>query len=89
MPATLSDLNDFPSTQASWKLYPNPAKHASIIQDEVGRGLEPEIIGEAGRMVKRFSACEGRREYPLDLPAGVYMVRERRGGTVQRIVVVE
>ncbi|MEN3040157.1 MAG: SBBP repeat-containing protein [Bacteroidia bacterium] len=73
----------------SWRLYPNPSTTTFFIENVLGREAEFEVIGGNGQVLRSLSAPVGVQEYRLSLPAGVYMVRERRSGTVQRIVVGE
>jgi hypothetical protein len=69
-----------------WFISPNPTNGNFSIQ-RPGRGLF-ELVDVTGKRISSFSSADGQDiTAELQLPAGVYVVREISSGTTQKIIV--
>ncbi|MCS7189494.1 MAG: T9SS type A sorting domain-containing protein [Bacteroidia bacterium] len=74
---------------SGWQVYPNPNNGNFVIRNQLGWLGWFEVIDGWGRVLGEYSIGEGEHSFPVRLSAGVYVVRERGSGTVERVVVVE
>ncbi|MCX8113280.1 MAG: SBBP repeat-containing protein [Bacteroidia bacterium] len=72
-----------------WRVYPNPAMGWCMVENGLGRVGFWEVVDRTGQVVAVWEGGEGIFVRAIALPAGVYIIRERGSGTVQRLVVVE
>jgi hypothetical protein len=68
----------------TWRVYPNPTSGSFTI--ESGEDGTFELINGHGQVVQVYEVRRGRTELQATLSAGVYYLRERRSGTVQKVV---
>jgi len=71
--------------QAGWQIYPNPNEGAFTIYSEGGGVFE--LIDGAGRVLHRVKVDNRKVEVRVDVPAGLYFIREVRSGAVQKVVI--
>ncbi|MCX7652081.1 MAG: T9SS type A sorting domain-containing protein [Bacteroidia bacterium] len=74
---------------SSWQVYPNPNDGRFVIRNGLGYTASFEVSDAYSRVLGVYDVQPGEQQLRLMLPAGVYFIRERRSGTVQRVVVVE
>lgn len=72
-----------------WRLYPNPSSRVFVIENELGRMGVFELVEVSGRILYAWRLNVGTHEMRIELPAGVYYVRERESGSVQRLMILE
>ncbi|MCS7227221.1 MAG: T9SS type A sorting domain-containing protein, partial [Gloeomargarita sp. SKYB31] len=74
---------------SSWQVYPNPNDGRFVIRNGLGRVGWFEVIDAWGRVLGEYFIGEGEHSFPERLAAGMYVVRERESGTMERLIVVE
>ena len=86
---TLSPVVSISRTAATWSVLPNPVGATRILDVRTG-GKTPQFVLHAidGKPVRHFEP--GRTQLSLaGLPAGLYLLRNRVDGQVQRVIVEE
>jgi hypothetical protein len=71
----------------TWRVYPNPTSGSFTIESSEDGTFE--LINGHGQVVQVYEVRRGRAELRATLSAGVYYLRERRSGTVQKVVILE
>ena len=66
-------------------IYPNPNDGIFTIYSE--RGGIFELMDGAGRVLHRVKVDNGQVEVRVDVPAGLYFIREVRTGAVQKVAI--
>jgi hypothetical protein len=75
-----------PSTKKSWHIFPNPTTTGCfILQTEQGGVFE--LIDISGKVIQTYNVFNTTEQIQVDLPCGVYFIRERKSGYTQKLVI--
>ncbi|MCS7028293.1 MAG: SBBP repeat-containing protein [Bacteroidia bacterium] len=75
------------SIQSYFSLYPNPAQSYIVIENHTSTIQEYEIADVSGKVLKVQTLPQGKNTVELNLPAGVYIIRDRKQGKTEKFVV--
>ncbi len=66
-----------------WKLYPNPSSGTFTLQTEKGGVFE--LMDITGRVINTFKLQNNTETLQINLPSGMYFIREKDSGATQKI----
>jgi len=72
---------------SGWRVYAAPLSGAFMIENRLGRMGDFELVDVSGRVLDTWRLDVGIHEVRVKVPRGLYFVRERRSGTVKRLVI--
>jgi len=68
-----------------WSIYPNPSTGNFTLQSE--REGTFELMDICGRIIKTFTIQNATEQIQINLPSGVYFIREKETGFTQKLVI--
>lgn len=68
-------------------LYPNPSNGTLVFDYQENSPATMEVIDRMGKTLKLLLIHPGKNEVKLNLPAGVYFVRDTKNGATQKLVI--
>nr|BAL55932.1 hypothetical conserved protein [uncultured Bacteroidetes bacterium] len=71
--------------RVSFSVYPNPARGSFWVEVEEGGAFE--LVDAVGRVIGVYAVGRGGGEISVSLPAGLYFLRERKSGAVQKLII--
>ncbi|GIV29927.1 MAG: hypothetical protein KatS3mg028_0993 [Bacteroidia bacterium] len=69
----------------TWGIYPNPNNGQFTIHGEKGSVFE--ISDATGRIIGKHTLQESETTLKLNVPSGVYFVREKKSGSAQKLII--
>jgi hypothetical protein len=78
-------LDEKPSSKFPFSVYPNPNNGIFTIQSE--KGGKFELMDINGRVINTYILKKEEKTLLENLPTGVYFIREKRSGAVQKLIV--
>ncbi len=81
---SVEDYFDF-IIENNFKLYPNPSSGTFILQTE--HGGEFELLDIHGRMIQVFKLQNTTEQIQVNLPNGMYFIREKESGATQKVII--
>jgi len=69
----------------SWQIFPNPTPGIFTVISEKGRVFE--IMDLTGRVLNVFRIETQRENLNINLPTGMYFIREKASGSIQKLIV--
>jgi hypothetical protein len=82
---TITGLDEKPSSKAPFSVYPNPNNGTFTIQSE--KGGKFELMDINGKVISTYILKKEEKTLLENLPTGVYFIREKRSGAVQKLIV--
>jgi hypothetical protein len=79
-------VNAIPQGTKRFTLYPNP-NNGNFIINTSKRFSVFELTDITGRLIEVYEAKESEVKVNTNIPAGVYFIREKESGTVQKIII--
>jgi hypothetical protein len=73
------------TTSTSWQIFPNPASGVFTIISEKGGVFE--IMDITGRVLNVFTIETQKEKVHTNLPTGIYFIREKASGKIQKLIV--
>ena len=73
------------STHASWHIYPNPTMGRFTLRTEQGGVFE--LMDLCGKVIQTYKLQNATEQIQVDLPGGMYLIRERERGVTQKLIV--
>jgi hypothetical protein len=73
------------NTSTSWQIFPNPGSGVFTIISEKGGVFE--IMDITGRVLNVFTIETQREKVNINLPTGIYFIREKASGKIQKLIV--
>jgi hypothetical protein len=80
-----SSVETLVNKDALFSIFPNPNKGVFTIQFE--KGGEFELMDITGRIIKTYIIKNEQKTIHENLPAGMYFVREKESGALQKLIV--
>jgi hypothetical protein len=80
-----SSVETLVNKDALFSIFPNPNKGVFTIQFE--KGGEFELMDITGRIIKTYIIKNEQKTIHENLPAGMYFVREKESGSVQKLII--
>jgi hypothetical protein len=74
-----------PGIEVPWYIFPNPTTGIFILQTEKGGVFE--LIDISGKVIQTYNVQNPAEQIQVDLPCGVYFIRETKSGYTQKLVI--
>jgi hypothetical protein len=82
---TITGLDTQASSKLPFSIYPNPNRGNFTIQSTKGGVFE--LIDVTGKVIHTYSITNTQQTVNENIPAGMYFVREKESGTIQKLIV--
>jgi hypothetical protein len=82
---TITGLDIQASSKLPFSIYPNPNRGNFTIQSTKGGVFE--LIDVTGKVINTYTITNTQQTVNENIPAGIYFVREKESGTIQKLVV--
>jgi hypothetical protein len=82
---TITGLDTQASSKLPFSIYPNPNKGTFTIQSTKGGVFE--LIDITGKVINTYAITNTQQTVHENLPAGMYFVREKESGSVQKLII--
>jgi hypothetical protein len=82
---TITGLDIQASSKLPFSIYPNPNRGNFTIQSTKGGVFE--LIDVTGKVINTYTITNTQQTVNENIPAGMYFVREKESGTIQKLVV--
>jgi hypothetical protein len=82
---TITGLDTQASSKLPFSIYPNPNRGNFTIQGTKGGVFE--LIDVTGKVINTYTITNTQQTVNENIPAGMYFVREKESGTIQKLVV--
>jgi hypothetical protein len=82
---TITGLDTQASSKLPFSIYPNPNQGTFTIQSTKGGVFE--LIDVTGKVINTYAITNTQQTVHENLPAGMYFVREKVSGGVQKLII--
>jgi hypothetical protein len=82
---TITGISTHALSKLSFSIYPNPNRGNFTIQTD--RGGEFELMDITGKVINTYTITNSQQTVNETLPAGMYFVRDKDSGSVQKLII--
>ncbi|MDW8301372.1 MAG: SBBP repeat-containing protein [Bacteroidia bacterium] len=84
---TPASIQNYPNYQNSFTVYPTIAHNYILIENSTNLVQEYELIDISGKVLSVYALPHGKNTVELNLPQGLYFIRERKQGKTEKFAV--